>query len=167
MQRIRTAVLTVLAFGCCAPAVFAQPQISRYYTAEVHKVIYPAPEVARTEIQHAIATATREHKRILLDFGGNWCGDCKVLDYYFHEPPNAGLLARNFVLVDINIGRFDSNVDLAKKYNIPLRKGVPALAVLTSRGKLLYSQTGGQFEDMSQMSPDSVTAFLDMWKPSR
>lgn len=176
MQRIRiaaltTTVLTILIVGLCISGVVAQAQTQTqpgsFYSTEVHKVIYPNPGVAHAELQRAIAKAIREHKHILLDFGGNWCGDCKVLDYYFQEPPNASLLAGNFVLVDINVGHFDSNTDLARKYNIPLHKGVPALAVLNSHGRLLYSQTGGQFEDMRHMSPDSVTAFLNMWKPTR
>ena len=167
MHRIRIAALTALVLGLSISPHLAQAQAIDNYSTLVHKVIYPSPTVARAQIQHAIAVATREHKNIILDFGGNWCPDCKVLNYYFHQPPNAGLLARNFVLVDINIGRYTHNLALAKKYNIPLHKGVPALAVLDSHGKLLYSQTGGQFENMSHMSPDSVTAFLNMWKPSR
>lgn len=167
MQRNRIAAVFTIAFALSVSAAFAQPQVGNYYTAEVHKIIYPAPSVAHAEIQQAIRKATAEHKNIILDFGGNWCPDCKVLDYYIHQPPNAGLLANNFVLVDVNVGRFDKNLDLARKYNIPLHKGVPALAVLNSRGHLLYSQTKGEFEDMRNMSPDSVTAFLNMWKPTR
>ncbi len=167
MQRIPFAALAVLAIAICASTALAQPQMSSYYTAEVHKIIYPSPAVAHAELQHSIATAARQHKNILIDFGGNWCGDCKVLDYYFHQYPNAALLAHNFILVDINIGQYNANLDLARKYGIPIHKGVPALAVLNSHGRLLYSQTGGQFENMSRVSPDSVTAFLDMWKPSR
>jgi thiol:disulfide interchange protein len=167
MQRTRIAALVALIFALGLSAPMARPQMSSYYFAEVHKVIYPPPAVAPGEIQHAIADATREHKRVIVDFGGNWCSDCKVLDYYLHEPPNAGLLARDFILVDINIGLYTHNLDLAEKYNIPIRKGVPALAVLSSRGRLLYSQTGGQFENMSRISLDAVTAFLDMWKPVR
>lgn len=167
MHRIRIAALTALVLGLCISPHLAQAQTIENYSALVHKVVYPSPTVARADIQHAIAVATREHKHILLDFGGNWCPDCKVLNYYFHQPPNAALLKSNFVLVDINIGRYNRNLAVAKKYNIPLHKGVPALAVLDSHGKLLYSQTGGQFEDMRHMSPDSVTAFLNKWKPSR
>lgn len=167
MQRIPIAALAILAFSLCVSSAAAQPQVGSDYSAEVHKVIYPSPGVAHSEVQHAIAVATREHKRILVDFGGNWCPDCKVLDYYFHQPPNTGLLDRNYILVDVNIGRYTHNLDLAKKYAIPIHKGVPALAVLNSRGHLLYSQTGGQFENMRRVSPNSVTAFLNRWKPSR
>ena len=126
--------------------------------------IYNESADAHTEIHDALARASAEHKRVLLDFGGNWCGDCKVLDIYFHQQPNADLLAHNFVLVDIDIGHMDKNVDVAQKYDVPLKRGVPALAVLDSHGRLLYSQKNGEFEAMRRMDPESVTNFLEHWK---
>lgn len=129
--------------------------------------IYDEGADAHAEVRAAIAQAEREHKRVILDFGGNWCGDCQVLDIYFHQQPNADLLAQNYVLVDIDIGRMDKNVDVAQRYNVPLQKGVPALAVLDSNGRLLYSQTNGEFEKMRHMDPGSVTAFLQQWKAAR
>jgi thioredoxin 1 len=42
---------------------------------------------------------------------------------------------------------------------------VPALAVLTEKGKLLYSQQNGQFERMRAIEPSAVTQFLVQWKP--
>lgn len=129
--------------------------------------IYSDTADAHVEVRDALARAAREHKRVILDFGGNWCGDCKVLDIYFHKEPNASLLASNFVLVDVNIGRYDKNLDLAQRYDVPLKKGVPALAVLDGRGHLLYSQRQGEFEAMRHMDPGSVTQFLDRWKPAR
>jgi thiol-disulfide isomerase/thioredoxin len=110
-------------------------------------------------------TAAATHKRILLDFGGNWCGDCQVLDLYFHDPGNRPILEANFVLVHVNIGHMDANLDLAARYQVPLNKGVPALAVLSEKGKLLYSQKGGEFEAMRRMESSSVTQFLVQWKP--
>jgi thiol:disulfide interchange protein len=127
--------------------------------------IYPAPDQARADIAAALKTAATTHKRVLLDFGGNWCGDCQVLNIYFHDSTNWPILQANFVLVDVNVGRFDANVDLAEKYGIPLKKGVPALAVVSSRGKLLYSQTGGEFENMRHMESSALTKFLIQWKP--
>lgn len=129
--------------------------------------IYPDPGQAKADVAAALKTAAATHKRILLDFGGNWCGDCQVLDIYFHDPANLPILQANFVLVDINIGRMDENVALAKKYGVPLEKGVPALAVLSEDGKLLYSQKGGEFEAMRHMQSSSVTSFLVQWKPTR
>jgi thiol-disulfide isomerase/thioredoxin len=98
------------------------------------------------------------------DFGGNWCGDCQVLEIYFHDPANRGLLEQNYVLVPINIGRYDENMDIAAKYGVPVSKGVPALAVLDSSGQLVYSQRNAEFEAMRKMDSASVTAFLLQWK---
>jgi thioredoxin 1 len=129
--------------------------------------IYPAPSQAHADLAAALTTAAQTHKRILLDFGGNWCGDCQVLDLYFHNPQNLPLLESNFVLVHVNIGHMDENLDIAGEYQVPLGKGVPALAVLSEKGKLLYSQKSGEFEAMRRMEAGSVTSFLVQWKPAR
>src|ERR1051325_10702610 len=130
------------------------------------RVIYPDPALAKTEIRDAFARAKAQHKRVILDFGGNWCGDCQVLDIYFHDPANKALLEQNFELVDVNIGRFDANQDIADRYGIPLQRGVPALVVLSSDGKVLLAQTHGEFESMRHLQSSDLTKFLNDWKPS-
>ncbi len=127
--------------------------------------IYPDPSQAKSDLAAALKAASASHKRVLIDFGGNWCGDCQVLDIYFHNPENRPILDANFVLVHVNIGHMDENVEIAEHYGIPLKKGVPALAVLNSDGKLLFSQRSGQFESMRRMESNTVTQFLVQWKP--
>src|SRR3569833_1494862 len=129
--------------------------------------IYPDPGQAKTDLANALKRAAATHKRVLVDFGGNWCGDCQVLDIYFHNPENRPILDANYVLVHVNVGRYDANLDLAKRYGIPLEKGVPALVVLSDTGKVLYSQKSGEFEAMRRMQASSVTNFLVQWKPRR
>lgn len=126
--------------------------------------IYPDPAQSRKDLAVALEAAPAAHKRILLDFGGNWCSDCHVLDIYFHDPANARILGASFILVHINVGQYDANLDLAKKYNIPLEKGVPAMAVLSETGRLLYSQKTGEFEAMGRMQSTAVTRFLVQWR---
>jgi len=127
--------------------------------------IYPAPDQAKTDLNAALKDASQSHRRILLDFGGNWCPDCQVLDIYLHDAANLALLEKNFILVHINIGHMDANLDIAKQFEIPLNKGVPAVAVLSESGQLLFSQKTGQFEDMRHMNISAVTEFLKQWKP--
>ncbi len=129
--------------------------------------IYPDPAQARADIAAALKTAAATHKRVILDFGGNWCGDCHVLDIYFHNPQNRPILESNYVLVHVNVGQYDANLDLAQRYGIPLQKGVPALVVLSDKGKVLLSQKSGEFEKMGHMEPSSVTTFLVQWKPTK
>lgn len=126
--------------------------------------IYPDPGQAKPDLAAALRSAAATHRRILLDFGGNWCGDCKVLDSYMHDDKNKPLIDANFVVVHVNVGRFDANLDLAEKYEIPLKRGVPALAILSEHGELLYSQKNGEFESMRRMVSSSVTDFLVRWR---
>jgi thioredoxin 1 len=129
--------------------------------------IYPDPAQAKADIAAALKNAAATHRRVLLDFGGNWCGDCKVLDIYMHDDHNRHLVESNFVVVHVNIGHFDANTDIAQKYDIPLKRGVPAMAVLSESGKLLYSQKNGEFESMRTMESSSLTSFLVQWRPER
>jgi thiol-disulfide isomerase/thioredoxin len=129
--------------------------------------IYPDPGQAKADLAAALKTAAASHKHVLVDFGGNWCGDCQVLDIYFHNAQNLPILDANFVLVHVNVGHMDTNLDLAQRYDVPLSRGVPALAVLSGQGKLLYSQRSGEFEAMRRMESSAVTAFLVQWRPER
>jgi len=129
--------------------------------AQVNKNLYSETANPTADISAALIRARKEHKRVILDFGGNWCGDCQVLDIYYHQSPNAELLAKYFIVVHINIGHMDKNVDVAKRYNVPITKGVPALAVLSAHGTLLYSEREKEFE---HTSPEAVNAFLNRWK---
>ena len=85
----------------------------------------------------------------------------RFLDIYYHQSPNAEILAKNYIVVHIDIGHMDKNVDVAKKYHVPITKGVPALAVLDAHGNLLYSEREKEFE---HTSPAAITAFLNRWK---
>lgn len=129
--------------------------------------LYPAPEEAPAEISAALAAASKDHKRVILVFGGNWCYDCHVLDATFRSPKFAPLVNANYHVVHINVGDYDKNLDNARKYEIPLEKGVPSLAILDPDGKLVVSQKKGEFESTTRIGPEDVVQFLDKWKPKR
>jgi len=130
-----------------------------------NKEIYPQGVDANQEIAETLRIASAARKRVLLVFGGNWCFDCHVLDEAFHSPEIAPTLNKSFVVAHIDIGQMDKNLDIAKKYDIPLERGVPAIAVLDSDGKLLFSQKRGEFEAARSMAPEDILAFLNKWKP--
>jgi len=138
----------------------AQPAASAPAAASV----YDEKADAHAELDAALRRAAAEGKRVLVDFGANWCGDCLALDRNFHRPENQALLATDFVLVHVEIGRFDKNTDIAKRYGVPLNKGVPAVVVLDGKGRVVYAQKKGEFESMRSMDPSSVNAFLNKWK---
>jgi len=161
ISRLCTALLVALIPMAAAVPGTAQ---STLRTPFVKQHIYSETANPTADIAAALKKARAEHKRVIIDFGGDWCPDCQVLDIYFHQQPNADLLAKHFVLVHVYIGHMDQNLDIPKKYGVPINKGVPALAVIDAHGKLLYSQQTGQFENMRNMSSSDVTAFLNQWK---
>jgi thioredoxin 1 len=130
------------------------------------KIIYAPGLDAHAEIKQALATAAKEHKRVILVFGANWCYDCHVLDLAFHRPDLEGVLEHNYEVVHIDVGEGDKNQDIMQQYQVPMKKGIPALAVLDSGGKLLYSQQGGEFEKARSLAPQDLLAFLNKWKPT-
>jgi thioredoxin 1 len=130
--------------------------------------LYAPPEQAAAEISEALTKASKEHKRVILMFGGNWCIDCHVLNAALHSKANEPILSANYVLVHVNIGEESKdNLNIAAQYDTPLDKGVPALAVLDPDGKVIYSQKQGEFESTVRIGSEDVTAFLKKWKPVR
>jgi|SRR5271169_1310052 len=130
------------------------------------KEIYVPGLNAHTEIAQALKLASQQHKRVLVVFGANWCYDCHVLDLAFHRADVAAVLNANYEVLHVDVGQGDKNQDIMQQYHVPMAKGIPAIAVLDSDGKLLYSQQGGEFEKARALGPEDVLAFLNKWKPS-
>src|SRR5437588_11760271 len=134
--------------------------------ATTKKDLYPANVDAGKEIDEALKHAAHDHKRVILIFGGNWCYDCHVLDQALHQGTAGKIVEESFELVHIDVGEFNKNLEIVKKYKVPLDKGVPAVAVLDSKGKLLYSAEG-EFEAARQMMKKQLVDFLLKWKENK
>ncbi|HXJ93795.1 MAG TPA: thioredoxin family protein [Terriglobia bacterium] len=156
-----TQCLKIASSACAVSIAFAAAVLA------AGSLVYNETADAHQQIAAAVAQASRSGKNIVLDFGANWCLDCHVLDAQMSSPGLAQLVERNYVVVHVDVGLYSKNLDLAQKYGIPLRKGIPALAVLDSHGKLLYSQDQGQFEDARYLGPDSFKQFFEQWRPKK
>jgi thiol:disulfide interchange protein len=150
MKRIVATLLMILGLGSQAMGQF-----------QVNKNLYDVSANPTEDIARAVQKAKLQHKRVLLDFGGNWCGDCQLLDSYYKAPANAALLAKYYILVHVDIGHMDHNVAVAEKYKVPIAHGVPSLAVLDEHGRLLFSEQPKEFE---HTSAEAVNALLNRWK---
>ena len=160
-NRPQWTLIAVILFTAVSVAQFKRVPLQA--PANPNPQLYKPDANAIQDIRRALAVAGKQHKNLLLDFGGNWCIDCHVLENAFHQPRIAPLLNNNYIVVHIDVGKYDKNLELAKKYRVNLEKGVPSLAVLDVQGKVLYST--GDFERARMMSEDDVIRFLDKWKP--
>jgi thioredoxin 1 len=126
--------------------------------------IYPSGVDAHEEIRQAEARAAKAHKRLLVVFGADWCYDCHVLDKAFRRQDVAAVLTPNYEVVHVDVGEGDKNQDLMNQYDVPMKRGIPAIAVLDSSGKLVYSQKNGEFERARALGPEDLLEFLKKWK---
>jgi thiol:disulfide interchange protein len=128
--------------------------------------IYDVSADGSQQITNALATARKEHKVVLLQFGANWCGWCHKLHKLFasdkaiHEE-----LKANYVVVMIDVDK-SHNKDLVAKYGTE-RLGLPCLVVLDANGKHLTTKNTGELEEGDHHSPEKVMAFLKSWAPKR
>ena len=115
---------------------------------------------AKADIRAALEASRAAKKPVLVVFGANWCGDCKMLDAAMKNGRSAQLIQREFSVVKVDVGRFDRNVDVADSYGVPLKKGIPAVVILSPEGKALYATRAGELADARKMGEDGVYAFF-------
>lgn len=115
---------------------------------------------ARLDIKQALARAADTHTSVIVVFGANWCPDCRELDHAMKNGDCASLMARDFQIVNVSVGRFDKNLDVAKSYGVPLQKGIPAVAILSAHNKVLYVTKEGELANARDMGDTGIYKFF-------
>jgi len=115
---------------------------------------------AKLEIRQALTQAAIAKTPVIVVFGANWCGDCKMLDSAMKTGASAPLLSRDFKIVKVNVGRFDKNLDVAKSYGVPLEKGIPAMAIISTKNEVLYATREGELADARKMGDNGIYEFF-------
>jgi len=133
-------------------------------TCHAADAIYNETADAKAEISHALAEAAGAGTPVLVIFGANWCGDCKVLDLAMKQGSSAPLF-RDFKVVKVDVGRFDRNVDIARSYGVPLKKGIPAVVVLSPQNRVLYVTREGELADARNMGETGIHDFFKRVTP--
>src|SRR5436309_541290 len=106
--------------------------------------IYDRAALGEKQIAEALVRAKRDNKRVLLQFGANWCGWChKLHDLFKKDKDIAHILLYEYEVVLIDVDRVDGkihNADIDERYDHPMKMGLPALVVLDADGKPLVNQ---------------------------
>ena len=122
----------------------------------------PYDEVAdaKADIPAALTQARSDQTPVLVVFGANWCGDCRMLDMAFKDGTAAPLIAKKFKVVKVDVGRFDRNGDVAETYGLSLKPGIPAVVVLSAEGKVVYSTRAGELANARKMGDSGIFDFF-------
>ena len=127
--------------------------------------IYPTAD-ARKSIDEAFAAAAKDGKHVLLDFGADWCPDCRVLDTLFEDPAVAAVAASSFHIVRVDVGRRDKNDDLVAAYGATSGDWIPALVVLDHK-KNAVAVTDDKVRVTRRTTAAELRAFLEQWSPKK
>ena len=115
---------------------------------------------ANAELKQTLSVAGNSKKPVLVIFGANWCEDCRALDHALKSAKNAKLMEQEFLVVKIDVGNFDHNLDIDRAYGDPIKQGIPAAVVLSPDNKVMYATRGGELADARRMSDTGVYKFF-------
>ncbi len=158
--------IAVAGMAHAAPA----PSVSIASFAQLQTPLpYPYDESANAN--RAVATARMQararHKLLLIDLGGNWCGDCRVLAATMALPEVKAFDDAHYVAVSVDVGRFDKNLQIPARYGITQRlEGVPSLLIVDPRtDRLLDAGHTAALADARHMTPQALADWLAQWTP--
>jgi len=123
------------------------------------------PQDARVVVQAALSRASSEDKKVFLTFGAPWCGWCHKLEDFLARPEISAILARDFVVLKVDVDRMTSGKDVMKKYRPDESGGIPWFTVLDAKGDKLATSDllQGQNKNIGYPSePKEIDAFMSM-----
>jgi thioredoxin 1 len=115
---------------------------------------------AKLDIKQALTQPAANKIPVIIVFGANWCGDCKMLDSAMKNGASAPLLSKDFKIVKVNVGHFDKNLDVAKAYGVPLQMGIPAVAIISTNNQVVYVTREGELANARKMGDDGIYEFF-------
>jgi hypothetical protein len=120
---------------------------------------------ADSAVAAAMARAKKAHKLLLIDLGGNWCLDCRLLAGTMETQPLRAWLEAHYETVTVDVGQFDKNQQIPRRWGIKGRlEGVPAIMVVNPRtGKLVNAGHVTALADARGMTPQSLADWLARW----
>lgn len=163
-------VAALMALSLAFPAVAAPApklRISDYADLKT-PLPYPYDEAADADadLNRALARAKASGKLVLIDLGGNWCGDCRILTATMEQTELKPFLARHYEIVLVDVGRFDKNLQIPARYGVTTRlEGVPALLVVDPKsGRQLVGRAKvTDLADARHMRPQALADWLAQW----
>lgn len=155
----------VLGFASPTPAAPA-PHVGIASLSELDVPDAPFDETAdaNAAVDAALARARKSGKRVLIDLGGNWCADCRILSGLMELPELHRFLDAHYEIVSVDVGRFNRNLQIPARYGITTRlEGVPALLVVTPEGKLINGGHVSAIQDARHFTPQALADWLAQW----
>lgn len=164
-MRLILSALAALALTAPAAAAVTAPRVKAQSFEQLAKPLplpYSQTAPAMAAVDKARARAKASGKLLLIDLGGNWCLDCRILAGTMELPEVDAWMKKHYEIVTVDVGRFDKNLDVPARYGFTERlAGVPALLVVDPRtDKLVNVGKTTALSDARSMNPQGLADYL-------
>ncbi len=173
---IRYFAAAAMALSLATPAAAAPAKAPKVSIASFTQLKTPLPypydetadadtKAASAKVAAASARAKASGKLLLVDLGGNWCGDCRILSATMELPELKTFVDRHYETVEVDVGRMDKNLQIPAKYGITEKlEGVPSLLIVDPKtDKLINAGRTANLSDARHMTPQSLADYLAEW----
>ena len=135
-----------------------------------------ANDDATKAIAAALTKAKASKRYVLLNFGADWCGECRLMTKILAEPAIAKFLNANFVAVKVEVGgrvgvnSTEKNLETTLKYGAfttPKSIAIPFMVILDANGKVLARTNNGEWKHSPAITSETVLKALQGWAPKR
>jgi len=160
-------ILALVTLLTIPAAAYGQTTVTETKSAS-RPSIYDVKADAREQIKAARTIARRDNQRILVMFGGDWCGWChKLHELFAKDGEIRKVLSEDYRLVMVDTKAPNAEAFLAECQGDLKNVGFPFLAVLDADGKILTRQQTDPLEEGDHHDPKKVRAFLEEWAPTK
>lgn len=166
---MRHVLATVAALALASPTIAATaPRVAITSFEQLAKPLplpYDEQANAQTQVAAAKARAKANRKLLLIDLGGNWCLDCRLLAGTMETPALKAFLAKHYEIVTVDVGRMDKDLAIPAHYGLKDRlAGVPSLLIVNpTTDKLLNAGRTAALADARSMNPQGLADWLAQW----
>jgi thiol-disulfide isomerase/thioredoxin len=160
------ALIALFAVGATPCPGAPPPRVGVESLSQVYVPEYPFNEYADadSDVANAFVKARAQNKRVLIDLGANWCADCRILAGIMELPEVKRFLDAHFVVVVVDVGRFNRNLQIPARFGITQRlEGVPSVLIASSDGRLINANHTEALVDARSMSPQDIVNWLAYW----
>ncbi len=115
---------------------------------------------AAAEVAAARQTALDESKFLMITFGANWCLDCRTLYHHLRGSEVQEFAGDIFEFTNVDVGKFNHNVDLAAELGVDLRRGIPVAIFFAPDGRVIGTTNEGQLEPARFYTSKQILKFV-------
>ena len=150
--------------GACAHADSVDETVAHGEKAEAIGP-YDASRDAMADVDAAFAAAEESGRSVLLVLGGNWCHDSRGLAEKFEAPAMSPILARNYELVYVDVGRRDRNLEIAERFGVTELIGTPTILILSPDGELLNEDSVHDWRTADSKTLSATVEYFSRFAP--